>query len=167
YTTVWGRMASCAPVGNRRCTCGPASFGRRVTNPPQVSNLPHKLRKVHLAEQSLVARAPQEFGEKRRTQHRNRPYVALFNSRFQQAECLVEISRKGVQQAQNQWRRRLLPGQLFGPDQNPRNLFGFSLARINPGLNGGKPDVSGNGPRATLQHLRSFVQQSTATQGHA
>lgn len=33
---LWGRMESCATVGNRRWT------GRRVTNPPQVFNLPHK-----------------------------------------------------------------------------------------------------------------------------
>jgi hypothetical protein len=32
---LWGRMPSCAPVGNRR-------FRKRVTNPTQVSNLPHQ-----------------------------------------------------------------------------------------------------------------------------
>ena len=38
---LWGRMASCAPVGNRRWTAGWAGAERRVTNPPQVANLPH------------------------------------------------------------------------------------------------------------------------------
>jgi hypothetical protein len=33
---LWGRMESCATVGNRRWT------GRRVTNSPQVFNPPHK-----------------------------------------------------------------------------------------------------------------------------
>src|SRR5450759_1116984 len=32
--TLWGSLASCARVGNRRF--------RRVANPPQVDNLPHK-----------------------------------------------------------------------------------------------------------------------------
>jgi hypothetical protein len=31
-----GRIASCAPVGSRRCP-----DRRRVANPPQVANLPH------------------------------------------------------------------------------------------------------------------------------
>jgi hypothetical protein len=39
--TLWGRMESCAPVGNRRCVARFASFGRRGSNPPQVANLPH------------------------------------------------------------------------------------------------------------------------------
>jgi hypothetical protein len=46
YAALWGRMESCAPVANQRCTARLASFGRRVTNPPQVSNLPHKLAAV-------------------------------------------------------------------------------------------------------------------------
>jgi hypothetical protein len=36
-------IASCAPVGNRRWTDSFASVGRRVANPPQVVNLPHKV----------------------------------------------------------------------------------------------------------------------------
>jgi hypothetical protein len=39
---LWGRMASFAPVGNRRWTADFVSLDRRVTNPPQVVNLPHK-----------------------------------------------------------------------------------------------------------------------------
>ncbi len=38
---LWGRMASCAPVANRRLPDMFAEGGRRVTNPPQVNNLPH------------------------------------------------------------------------------------------------------------------------------
>ncbi len=30
---LWGRMESCAPVGNRRCTARSPSLGKRVTNP--------------------------------------------------------------------------------------------------------------------------------------
>src|SRR5690242_8240208 len=41
YRELWGRMASCAPVGNRRSTACRASFERRFTNPPHVANLPH------------------------------------------------------------------------------------------------------------------------------
>jgi hypothetical protein len=36
----WGWMVSSAPVGNRRWTA--ICQRRRVTNPPQVANLPHK-----------------------------------------------------------------------------------------------------------------------------
>jgi hypothetical protein len=38
---MWGGMASCAPVGNRRFV---AFFdgAKRVVNPLQVANLPHK-----------------------------------------------------------------------------------------------------------------------------
>jgi hypothetical protein len=36
---LWGRIASCAPVCNRRCTTRFASLGKQVAN--QVANLPH------------------------------------------------------------------------------------------------------------------------------
>ena len=36
------RMVSCAPVANRRWTACFATVARRVTNSPQVTNLPHK-----------------------------------------------------------------------------------------------------------------------------
>src|SRR5579859_7800312 len=36
---LWGRMQSCAPVGNRRCTARFTSLGRRVSNPPRVASL--------------------------------------------------------------------------------------------------------------------------------
>ena len=39
--TMWGRMASCAPVANRRPADLWTEDSRRVTNPPQVANLPH------------------------------------------------------------------------------------------------------------------------------
>jgi len=39
--TLWGRMASCAPVANRRPADLWTEDSRRVTNPPQVANLPH------------------------------------------------------------------------------------------------------------------------------
>jgi hypothetical protein len=35
-------IASCAPGGKRRWMDSFARVGRRVTNPPQVANLPHK-----------------------------------------------------------------------------------------------------------------------------
>jgi hypothetical protein len=39
---MWGRMASCAPVANRRCvTCFQSS--KRIANPLQVANLPHNI----------------------------------------------------------------------------------------------------------------------------
>jgi hypothetical protein len=38
HAALWGRMASCAPVVNRRHT--------RVANPPQVDNLPHRQRAI-------------------------------------------------------------------------------------------------------------------------
>jgi len=42
---VWGRLAACAPIGNRRPALVFNSF-RRVNNPPQVSNLPHNFRRI-------------------------------------------------------------------------------------------------------------------------
>ncbi len=39
--TFWGRMASCAPVANRRLADLLTKDYRRVTNPLQVANLPH------------------------------------------------------------------------------------------------------------------------------
>jgi hypothetical protein len=38
---MWGRMASCAPVGNRRYAARFHS-SKRVANPLQVANLPHR-----------------------------------------------------------------------------------------------------------------------------
>src|ERR1035441_9376712 len=38
-------MVSCAPVGNRRLLACLQKF-RRVTNPPQVANLPHNFRRI-------------------------------------------------------------------------------------------------------------------------
>jgi len=40
---LWGRMASCAPVANRRWMQHFVSADRRVSNPPQVGNLPHSM----------------------------------------------------------------------------------------------------------------------------
>src|ERR1700690_2123432 len=40
--TLWGRMASCAPVANRSQADLLSEDYRRVTNPPQVANLPHR-----------------------------------------------------------------------------------------------------------------------------
>ena len=40
---MWGRMASCAPVGYRR-VASRLQCSRRVGNPPQVANLPHVVR---------------------------------------------------------------------------------------------------------------------------
>src|ERR1700722_19809412 len=59
---LWGRMASCAPVANRRWTACFASVGRRVTNSPQVANrapqpasLRHCILRASIAQNTTIA----------------------------------------------------------------------------------------------------------------
>src|ERR1700737_4168513 len=40
---LWGRMASCAAIGNRRCSRACNGPGRPIGNRPQIDNLPHKV----------------------------------------------------------------------------------------------------------------------------
>jgi len=66
HHTLWGRKASCAPVANRRPTGLLTEAFRRVTNPPQVANLPHSFRWMTLAALILIstALAPAQVAEK-------------------------------------------------------------------------------------------------------
>jgi mono/diheme cytochrome c family protein len=41
-STWWGRMASCAAVGSRRCSVA-SDAPRPIANRPQITNLPHRL----------------------------------------------------------------------------------------------------------------------------
>ncbi len=50
---MWGRMASCAPVGNRRYAVCLYST-KRVNNPLQVANLPHKALTTPLVSKKIV-----------------------------------------------------------------------------------------------------------------
>jgi len=39
---LWGRMASCAAIGNRRSSSSYTGSRRPIANRPQINNLPHK-----------------------------------------------------------------------------------------------------------------------------